>query len=398
MTRKFLFMMMTFIFLFSLTVGGPGVAKAAEPIKIGFLAPYVGVFTKYGTDMRDGFKLYLDEINNKVAGREVLFINEDTEGKPEVGLVKTRKLIEKDQVHILAGIISSAVAYAVRDYVIAKKVPLVICTAGATKLTQELRSPFIFRTQQANGQHDLAGGWYAYSKMGVRKVIMLGADYAAGHEKAAGFKKTFKLMGGEIVEEIYTPLGTNDYAPYLAKVASYAGKVDRTWVFLGGSDAIRFINQYDEYGLKQKIKIFGEAGVVDDANLPSQKDAALGVEGYQHYAFTLDTPENKRFVKEYQKKYNYDPGVLSEGGYTGAKVILKALEAVKGNIENQEEFFKALRSVKFEAPRGPFKFDEHQNTIFNVYILRVEKRGGKYNNYVIDTIPDVDQYWMPPKK
>jgi branched-chain amino acid transport system substrate-binding protein len=397
MMKKLLFIMTIVLFLFCVIVGGRGIAEAAEPIKIGFMAPYVGVFSKFGSDLRDGFKLYLDEVGNKVAGREILFFNEDDEGKPEVGLVKMRKLVEKDQVHILAGIISSGVAYAVRDYVISKKVPLVICNAGATKLTQDQRSPFIFRSSFANGQQDLAGGWYAYAKMGVRKVIMMGSDYAAGREKAAGFMKTFKFMGGEVVEEIYPPLETNDFAPYLAKVANFVGKVDRTWAFFAGSDAIRFVNQYDEYGLKEKLKLFCEEGVTDEANLPSQKEAALGVESYARYCIGYDSAENKRFVKEYRKKYNYDPGSLSEGGYVGAKFIVKALEAVRGKIENQEAFLKALRGVKFEAPRGPVRLDEHQNVIFNTFIQRVGKKDGKYNNYVVDTIPDVDQYWMPKK-
>jgi branched-chain amino acid transport system substrate-binding protein len=395
--RKGLLLIILSVFLFFLTVGSGGMAGAAEPIKIGYLAPYVGVFAKFGSDLRDGFKLYLDEIGNKVAGRQIIFIDEDDEGKPEVGLVKAKKLVEKDQVHILAGIISSGVAYAVRDYVIASKVPLVITNAGANKLTQDQRSPFIFRTSFANGQQDLAGGWYAYAKLGARRVIMMGSDYAAGHEKGDGFKKAFQFMGGEVVEEIYPPLGTNDFAPYLAKITNYVGKVDRTWAFFAGSDAIRFVNQYQEYGLKEKLKLFCEEGVTDEANLPSQKDAALGIESYARYCIGYDSPENRKFVKEYRKKYNYDPGSLSEGGYVGAKFIVKALEAVKGKIENQEAFLKALRGVKFEAPRGPIRFDEHQNVIFNTFIERVEKRDGKYNNEVVYVIPDVNQYWMPKK-
>lgn len=371
--------------------------EGAEPIKIGFLAPYAGVFAKYGTDMKNGFQLYLDLVGNKAGGRPIVLVNEDSEGKPEVGLVKARKLVEKDHVHLLSGIISSGVAYAVRDYVIAKKTPLVISNAGATKLTQDLRSPFIFRTSFANGQQDAAGGWYAHAKLGARKVVVLGADYAAGHEKAAGFTKAFTQMGGEVLAEIYTPLGTADYAPYLAKLAAFAGKADRLWVFLGGSDAVRFINQYDEYGLKPKLKIFAEAGVVDEVNLPSQKDAALGVEGYMHYASTLDFAENRRLTQEYRKKYKDDAGVVVEAGYTSAKAIVAALTAVEGRIENQDAFLRALRAVKFDAPRGPFRFDEHQNAIENVYILRVEKREGRYNNFVIDTIADVDQYWTPRK-
>jgi branched-chain amino acid transport system substrate-binding protein len=397
MMRKLLFMMLIVMFFVPLTVGGQGIAAAAEPIKIGFMAPYVGVFAKFGADLRDGFKLYLDEVGNKVAGREIIFLNEDDEGKPEVGLVKTRKLVEKDQVHILAGIIASPVAYAVKDYVISNKIPLVICNAGANKLTQQDRNPLIFRSSFANGQQDLAGGWYAYAKMGARKAIFMGSDYAAGREKADGFRKSFTFMGGQVVEETYIPLGTNDYAPYLAKVANHVGKVDILWNFFAGSDAIRFINQYDEYGLKQKLRLFCEEGTIDEANLPSQKEAALGVESYARYAFGYDSAENKRFVQAYQKKYNYDPGSLSEGGYVGAKFIVKALEAVGGKIEDREAFLKALKGIKFEAPRGPIRFDDHQNVIFNTFIQKVAKKDGKYNNVVVDFIPDIDQYWMPKK-
>jgi branched-chain amino acid transport system substrate-binding protein len=396
--KKLLFVTVTVISLVALSLGGVGSATAAEPIRIGFLGPYVGVFSFFGSNMRDGFKLYLEEIGYKAAGRQIIFVDEDTEGKPEVGLTKTRKLIEQDQVQILAGIISSGVAYAVRDYVISRKVPLVICNAGAQQLTQAQRSPYIFRVSFANGQQDRAGGWYAAAKMGVKKYLMIGEDYAAGHEKANGFKETFKYMGGEIVNEIYTPLGTNDYAPYLAKLADYVGKVDRLWTFFPGSDGIRFITQYDEYGLKEKIPIFGEGGTTDDSSLASEKDAALGVMGYMDWSTGLDTTENNRFVKAYREKYkDQNPGIASQSGYVGAEVIVKAIEAVGGKVENQEAFLKALKSVKFEAPRGPFSFDEDQNVIENVYMLRVGKKEGRYTNLVVGTVPDVTQLWMPKK-
>jgi len=396
--RKLMLIIMTgFVFFFSIIIGSQGIAESAEPIKIGFLAPYVGVFTKFGADLRDGFKLYLGEVGYKAAGRQIVLLEEDDEGKPEVGLVKTRKLIEKEQVHILTGIINSPVAYAVRDYVISKKIPFLVGNAGATKLTQELRDPLIFRSSFANGQDELAAGWYAYAKLNARKVVVMTSDYAGGHENADSFMKTFKLMGGEVIEEIYPPLGTNDFAPFFARLAKHVGKVDRLWVFFPGSDGIRFINQYAEYGLKEKIKLFCQQATTDEAILPSQKEAALGVESYGRYYPRYDTPVNKRFAEEYEKKYKMDPSSLSEGGYDAAKFIVTALEAVKGSIENQKAFLKALKSVKFEAPRGPIRLDEHQNVVFNVYIVRVEKREGKYNNYIFDTIPNVDQYWMPKK-
>ena len=395
--RKLLFVSAVVISFSLLAFGVQGIVMAAEPIRIGFLGTFVGVYAKPGKDMTDGFKLALDEIGNKVAGREIVFIQEDDESKPDVGPIKARKLVEKDRVHILAGVIHSGVAYAIKDYVINNKLPFMICNAGAIKLTQEDRSPYIFRSSFVNGQQDQAGGWYAYTKLGVRKVIMMFPDYSAGHEKADGFKKTFKALGGEVVTDIYPPLGTTDYGPYLAKVAEYAGKVDRVWMFFSGSDAVRIINQYSEYGLKEKIKPFVIGDTVDETVLPSQKDAALGIESYLHYAWALDTPENKRFNKTYREKFGYDPGMFSSGGYNGGKAIVEALKAVKGKIEDKEAFLSALRKVKFEAPIGPFRFDDHQNVVFNVHIRRVEKKDGIYMNVVSEKIPNVDQYWTPKK-
>jgi branched-chain amino acid transport system substrate-binding protein len=76
---------------------------------------------------------------------------------------------------------------------------------------------------------------------------------------------------------------------------------------LTGSDAVRMVVQYSEYGLKDKIKLFMLGDVVDETYLPSQKEAALGIENYLHYAWALDTPENKRFTKIYREKFGYDP-------------------------------------------------------------------------------------------
>ena len=142
---------------------------------------------------------------------------------------------------------------------------------------------------------------------------MIGADYAAGHEKGDGFAKVFKYMGGEVVDEIWPPLGTSDFAPYLAKLAPYVGKVDRVWAFFTSSDAVQFINQYAEYGLKDKLKLICEEGVTGRGELPAQGENAIGIESYARYCFSYDSPENKRFIAAYRKRYNRDAGSLSEG-------------------------------------------------------------------------------------
>ena len=372
-------------------------AFAKDPIKIGFMAPFVGVYTQLGEDMDKGFKLYLDEIGYKAGGREITVVIEDTEGKPDLGPTKARKLLDNDKVDMIAGIVHSGVAISIRDIVTERKVPLVVTNAGAPDLTGKLKSPYIYRVSFANGQQDLAGGWYAYNKLGMKRMIVLAPDYSAGHDKANGFMKYFKESGGTVVEEIYPPLTTNDFGPYLTKIADKAKNIDGFWSFFSGSGSIRLITQYQEYGLKDTVPMFVIGDTIDDAVLPSMKDAALGVKSYHHYADTLKNPENEKFVKAYLAKYKSYPGIFSEQGYVGAKVIAMALEAVKGDIENREAFLAAMQKVKFNAPRGPFSFDENHNVILPVHIRRVDKAGGRYVNTVLDTIPDVDQNWTPAK-
>ncbi|MBI5441092.1 MAG: ABC transporter substrate-binding protein [Deltaproteobacteria bacterium] len=372
-------------------------APAKDPIKIGFMAPFVGVYTQLGIDMERGFKLYLEEIGYKAGGRQITVVTEDTEGKPELGPTKARKLIDNDKVSLLAGIVHSGVAMSVREIVTEQKIPLIITNAGAPELTAAKKSPYIFRVSFANGQQDLAGGWYAYNKLGYKRMVIIAPDYSAGHDKADGFMKYFKESGGKIVEEMYPPLTTNDFGPYLTKIADRAKEVDAVWSFFSGSGSIRLITQYQEYGLKDAIPLFVIGDTIDDSVLPSMKDAAIGVKSYHQYADAVKNPENEKFVKAYRAKYKVNPGTFSEQGYVGAKVIAMAIEAVKGNVENREAFAAAMRKIKFNAPRGPFAFDENQNVILPVYIRRTDKIGGQLQHVILDSIPNVDQNWTPAK-
>jgi branched-chain amino acid transport system substrate-binding protein len=378
-------------------LGSPAFAKDNRPVKIGIMAPYVGVYTKLGRDLDNGFRFGLEEIGYQAGGRKIEIVTEDTEAKPELGPTKARKLIENEKVDLIAGIIHSGVALSIRDIVVNNKVPLVITNAGEPSLTGKLKSPYVFRVSFSNGQADMVGGWYAYNKLGYKRVILIAPDFSAGYQKADGFKKYFTASGGQIVDEIYAPLGTTDFGPYLTKVAAKAKSIDAVWMFFAGSGCIRLITQYQEYGLKGSVPLFVIGDTVDEVVLPSMKDAALGIKNYLHYSDMLNTPENQKFVKAYYAKYKDYPSIYAEQAYVGAKAIAMALNEIKGNIENKDAFLAAMRKVKFNAPRGPFSFDADQNAIIPVFIREVKKVDGRYANVVLETIPNVDQNWSPDK-
>jgi len=368
------------------------------PIKVGFETPLVGVWAQNGRDMNNGFRMAMEESGYKAGGRQITVITEDTEGKPEVGLVKTRKLVESDKVDIIGGILNTAVSLAIRDYVIAKKVPVVMTISAGVDLTGKLKTPWMFRASFANGQQDVVAGWYAYNKLGYKRMIIISPDAIAGHEKADGFIKTFKASGGQIVDEIYPPPNTSDFGPYLSKIQANAKQVDAVWMFFFGTGAIRLVQQWDEYGLKKQIPAFVIGDTVDDSYLPALKEAAVGIKNYSHYSDTLDLPENRRFADAYLAKYKEYPSLYAEAAYDTAKVILLAIDAVKGDVENKEALLAAMRKVRFNAPRGPFRFDATQNAIISVYLRDVRKVGNRYANVVLEKIADdVDQNWTPAK-
>src|SRR3990170_7294239 len=109
-------------------------AAATTPIKIGYITPLTGPSGVMGTDMKDGFAMYIDEKGGSLAGRKIELVVEDDEMNPQTGLTKAKKLVERDNVQMIAGVISSAVAYSVADYLKAQKVLLFLNNAGADDL------------------------------------------------------------------------------------------------------------------------------------------------------------------------------------------------------------------------------------------------------------------------
>lgn len=362
-------------------------ASATETIKIGALLPSTGVYASLGENLGKGMELYFDSVDWKVGGKKIELLKEDTEADPQVGLRKARKFIDEDKVDILTGTISTAVAYAIRDEVDSKKVPFLVSHAGGNDLTRSMRSDYIWRSSFTSWQIGNSMGQWAYDNVG-KKVVIAAADYAFGQEVSAAFKEAFTKAGGEIVEEIYPPLGNNDYASYLTKLNN--SDADAVYAFFAGSDAVRFVKQYEEFGLKGKLPLIGSGWLVAEDTRPAQGNAPEGIKASIFWDYNLDTPENKKFVADYEAKYGQRPSLESLEGYDAARVIVEALTSINGDASDPKKIVDAIAKVEFVSPRGPFKFDpETHHVIQNMYIVENEIRDGKTENKVIHTIEQV---------
>ncbi len=378
------------------------VAAAPGPVKIGLLLPFSGPLTVLGTETAKGFELYIEKVGGKAAGRALTVVKEDTEAKPDVGLTKVKKLVERDRVDFVVGPVNTGVAMAIRDYIHAQAVPLLVPVAFTRELTAPGKnSPWIFRVIETTDQSNYPMGGWMIKHTPVRKVVVVATDFLAGHHSAQAFVAGFKAAGGQVVKEIYSPLNTPDFAPYLAHIA--ATPADAVWAWLSGADAVRFVKQYQEYGLKAKLPLYGYNTLVDDVTLPAVGDAALGIITVGQYTAAIDTPVNKAYVADYERKYKSWPTRYSESGYVCGQLIVAALEALKGDLRDRMKLREALRSAvdRIQAPRGPIHFDKYQQVITDIYLTKVERQGGRLVNAIVDRIPAVSQedtwkWWQKP--
>ena len=178
-------------------------AQARPPIKIGLLLPYTGPLTVQGTDTTRGVELYLTKIGAKAGGREIQLLKEDTEAKPDVGLTKVKKLIERDRVDFVIGPVNSAVALAIRNYIHEQGVPLIVPVAFTRDLTApDKASPSIFRLIETTDQSNYPMGGWVIKNTKYRKVAAIGMDYAFGWETVGGFQRTFEEQGGQIIQKL----------------------------------------------------------------------------------------------------------------------------------------------------------------------------------------------------
>jgi branched-chain amino acid transport system substrate-binding protein len=326
-----------------------------------------------------------------MAGRRVELIAEDYETRPDLALTKARKLVERDRVHAVVGVILASAALALKDYVTTQKVPLIISGFAVSEaLTMDRPSPYLFRITYSAAMVPSAMAKWAYQNLGARTAAVIGTDSVGQVEVMMAFARAFEEAGGKVLQEIYTPLGTMDFGPYISKLRRDA---DVYGLQVTGADAVRFVKQLDEYGLRGKIKLVDLAvSFTDISILPAVGPAALGAYNVQPYFFTLDNPTNRRFAQAFRAKYGRDPGAPAEATYAAMSAIDQAVKATKGNIEDTAAFPEALRKVVVDAPRGRIRFDRFQNSITDVHIAKIEKIGDRMVPVVVAAFPGMDQF------
>ena len=360
-------------------------AQTRAPIRLGHLNSFTGGIAYAAAVSYNAMELYFDSINWTIAGRKVEIVKEDDQFNPQIGLQKAKKLIESDKVDLIIGVQASNVALALLHYMKQQKAFYIVSGAGTDAITWD-RYPYLFRTSISTYQLSTPMADYIYDHLG-KEIVTTASDYAGGRDVVAQFKGPYLKRGGKLLKEIWPPLGTQDFSPYLTDIKSINPPV--TYDFMPGADAVRFIQQYSEFGLKEKMPLTGFT-MIDSQTISALGKAAIGVISALTYVDTVDNPESRQFAADYRAKFKASPDLFADYGYVAARALSEALQAVDGNASDKDKLAAAMTKVNFKAPRGPFRMDPAtHNPIQDIYICQVVEGGGKITTKIISTAKDV---------
>ena len=350
-------------------------SQAAGTIKIGYLNATIGPFAGGAPQITIGLNIALKEIKSTVAGKKIVILEEATDATPQLALEKAKKLIEKDKVDILFGPLSGdegvAIARLSKKY---PKVTFINTTGSASEATNQSPSKNFFRFHGDAAQWSGGVGEIAYKTLGYKKVAIIADDYSFPYANAGGFATGFCKAGGTIVAAQWPALGTKDYS---SQIAALPKDIDAVYAGLGGADAVQFLKQAAQFGLKKPL--IGGAILVDGSVLGSKADlgdAALNtIAGGPVPDSSYKSPLWDKFVKDLAS-VGTTPNIFNVLGYNSAKSMLAGLVAVKGDLSNNHAAYrKVLSTLKWDTPTGPLSMDKNRNAIVSNFIYQVVSDG-----------------------
>lgn len=384
-------------------IGMPAIVRAQSgPIRIGHLTPLTGFLGPLGEYAQMGVRLAADQINAEggVMGRQIELVMEDSVN-PQTASAKAERLIDRDQVALILGEISSASGLAIGQ--VADREKRVFINTGCN--SDELRgagcNPYMFHVEAANSMMVQACGNYLLQSDLVKgkKWYSLTADYAFGHDLLKVARHFMEANGGEFVGDELVPTDTTDFSPYILKIRQ--AQPDLVVSNLAGNQITNFIKQYSEFGLPFPLAGFGFDTVVAWG---AGEGAFSGIWPIIWHHL-VETPSAQAYVKAFQEAYDRLPDNQSWGDYNALRIVAKAITETQST--DSTEIAEYLRSgVTFDILKNrPGTFRPYDNQMVQeMYAVRgkepeqMEDRFDIYEPLGVVPEPDADLEVLAPAK
>ena len=363
-------------------IGTSAIGQPAAKIKVGLVSTLSGPNSALGEDIRDAFNLAVKLNDGKLGGVPVEVLVGDDQFKPDVGKQLFERMVKRDKVDLMTGVVFSNIMLAGLPEAVNEKVFYISPNAAPSPLAGKDCNPYFFVASWPNDAYHEMAGQHATSK-GFKSAYLLAPNYQAGKDSLAGFKRYYK---GNVLNEVYTKLGQLDYSAELAEIR--AAKPEVMYAFLPGGMGVNFIKQFVAAGLNKDTRLLLPGFGADQDISRSVGDVMLGINDTAHWAIDLNNAANKKFVAEFEKAYKRLPSVYAAQAYDAALIMDAAIRGAKGNVTDKDALRKQLREVKFDSVRGAFKFNTNHYPIQNYYLREVKKDAqGRLVNVLASTQP-----------
>jgi len=363
----------------------PIMARAvdSEPVRVGLLSSQSGVFAQQGEEVIRAVTFAVEEANahGGVDGRKVEVRVADDEGTPDAGRKAAEKLA-RDGYNLLIGAIPSSISLALAPNLQRWNAMYFVVASKSDKITGDSCKSRMFRTNHSDAM-DMAmiSTWAKEFK--ETKYASIAADYVWGHDSSQSFAKAVESQGKKVALQLFAPLGTKDFSPYIAQLKD--AKVDAIWVAETGRDAIAFVKQAQEFGLIPGTRLIGHS-LIMNFMIDATGTALDGTQGTSGYTPDIDNARNKAFVGAWQAKFGRLPTDNEGQAYNGAQVMFEGVK--RAHSVDPDKIAAALSGATLETIYGPatMRADDNQLVLPN-FVARAKMADGKLRPVIEETFP-----------
>jgi branched-chain amino acid transport system substrate-binding protein len=342
-----------------LVPAAPAGAQSGKDIRIAHVYSKTGPLEAYGKQTQTGFMMGLDYASGgtmSVAGKKLVVIEKDDQGKPDVGKSLLAAAYGDDKADLAVGPSSSGVALALLPVAEEYKKILLVEPAVADSITGDKWNKYIFRTGR-NSSQDAISNAVALDKAGVT-IATLAQDYAFGRDGVKAFKDAVKRA--RVVHEEYLPTTTTDFTAgaqrLIDKLKDQPGRKVIFIIWAGAGNPFKIADL--------DLKRYGIEIATGGNILPAMVNykAFPGMEGATYYYFGLPkNAANEWLVANHYKQFKTPPDFFTAGGMSAAIAVVEALKKTGGDT-NTNKLIKTMEGMSFETPKGTmtFRAEDHQ--------------------------------------
>ena len=344
-------------------------------IPVGAIEILSGPNAAYGTAIKAGLDLALDEINGKggvLGGRKIALTVEDSAANKDQAINAARKLIGRDKVVAIIGPTLSNEMFAVGPVVNERRIPIIGTSTTATGITEI--GPYVFRTSLP--ESDVIPVTLARAKQrGVKSIALMYANDDAFSKsgfdvmKAAAEKAGLNILAIESFGSKDT-----DFSAQLTKIKSL--KPDAVGISALVEPVSGVLLQARQLGFGQETLFIGGNG----SNSPKLGEiagaAADGLIVGSPWFIAKQDSVNEKFVAAFRAKYNRDPDQFAAQAYDCMYILADALN--RAGAPDPEKIREALMGTKTSGVMGPFTFTQGRDPASTEGVVVLEMRGGKF--------------------